>query len=278
MSERAPTETTARSKRTWVVHPILFGAYPVLALWAGNVREGVGVIDVALPLLAVVGVAVVAFWVGTLLFRSAGRAGLAVSALILLFFTYGRMYAWAQGRTIVGLDIGTHAVLLPLWAALAALAVFLAARARWVPEFTQIFNVVAAGLVLLNVWWVASYEWKARADERAAVQLSESGFQGTLPNPGEVEGNDRTSKPDIYYLVFEEYAGEGVLRDTFGWDNAPFLTALEDRGFFVAHQSSANYPRTSLSLASSLNMEYLDFLTRRMGRVSDDAEPLTKLI
>jgi hypothetical protein len=270
--ETAPSQT-GRKKRIWVLHPLLFAAFPVLALWAGNVREGVGLLDVLLPLLAVMAAAAVLFWVGTLIFHSAGKAGLAVSALVLLFFTYGRMYSWAAGRTVAGLDIGRHAVLLPLWAGLAVLALYLSARARWIPEFTQIFNVVAAGLVIVNVWSVISYDVRARADEHEAARLSELGFQGTLPDPGTL-----ASKPDIYYLVFEEYAGEQVLQRVFDWDNRPFLRALEQRGFYVAHQSTDNYPRTSLSLASSLNMEYLDFLTKDFGRSSDDARPLTRLI
>jgi hypothetical protein len=42
------------------------------------------------------------------------------------------------------------------------------------------------------------------------------------------------------------------------FDNSPFIDELEQRGFSIPTHSQANYPRTLLSLTSSLNMEYLD--------------------
>ena len=44
----------------------------------------------------------------------------------------------------------------------------------------------------------------------------------------------------------------------FGYDNSEFLSQLEQRGFYITTQSSSNYVMTFLSLASSLNMQYLD--------------------
>ena len=71
--------------------------------------------------------------------------------------------------------------------------------------------------------------------------------------------------PDIYYVILEEYGGGRTLKDRFGFDNTPFLDALTRAGFDVAADATANYPRTALSVASSLNMRYLDFLTARAG-------------
>ena len=41
------------------------------------------------------------------------------------------------------------------------------------------------------------------------------------------------------------------------FDNSEFIKSLENRGFYVAPKSRSNYQTTWLSLASSLNMEYL---------------------
>jgi hypothetical protein len=105
--------------------------------------------------------------------------------------------------------------------------------------------------VLVNVATIGINEGAARR------QAPLASLSATL-HPG-------SRRPDIYYLVFEEYAGERPLRDDFGYDNGPFLSELERRGFFVGHQSFTNYPRTSLSLASSLNMQYLDQVERETG-------------
>ncbi len=46
----------------------------------------------------------------------------------------------------------------------------------------------------------------------------------------------------------------------YGYDNTEFLNALRERGFYVGECSQSNYVRTEISLASSLNMMYLQDL------------------
>jgi len=49
-----------------------------------------------------------------------------------------------------------------------------------------------------------------------------------------------------------------VLKEKFGYDNSGFTDFLEDQDFFVAYNSRSNYCATDLSLASSLNLSYLE--------------------
>ena len=72
--------------------------------------------------------------------------------------------------------------------------------------------------------------------------------------------------------------GKQALRDYFHFDNSPFLNYLAGKGFYLARDSVTNYPRTELSVASSLNMKYINYLTRRLGTNTRDVAPLVKLI
>ena len=45
--------------------------------------------------------------------------------------------------------------------------------------------------------------------------------------------------------------------EVFGYDNTPFLQALEERGFVIPRCSRSNYGRTFLSVSSSLNLDYV---------------------
>src|SRR5690606_10374696 len=69
-----------------------------------------------------------------------------------------------------------------------------------------------------------------------------------------------TSTPDVYYLIYDKYASNEVLDEYYGYDNSSFHEQLEERGFYVSASSRTNYPRTIFSLASSLNMEYIQEL------------------
>lgn len=73
------------------------------------------------------------------------------------------------------------------------------------------------------------------------------------------------SKPDIYYIILDGYGGAEMLQNLHGFDNFEFISELEKRGFIVPQDSRSNYPRTILSLSSSLNMQYIDNINSKMG-------------
>ena len=74
----------------------------------------------------------------------------------------------------------------------------------------------------------------------------------------ELEPPDPADLPDVYNIILDRYVGSTALQETYGYDNEPFLSALEERGFRVARHAHANYIKTALSLASSLNIDWLD--------------------
>lgn len=83
-----------------------------------------------------------------------------------------------------------------------------------------------------------------------------------LPTPPD---SNELIKPDIFYIVLDGFGRSDVLRDLYGIDNSSFLKGLEERGFFVASESYSNYNQTTLSLASSMNMMYLDSIAELLG-------------
>lgn len=64
------------------------------------------------------------------------------------------------------------------------------------------------------------------------------------------------NKPDVYLIVFDEYAGNEELKNVFGYDNSPFLDSLRSRNFKVIDSSISNYDKTPFSISSLLNMKY----------------------
>jgi hypothetical protein len=148
---------------------------------------------------------------------------------------------------------------------MAVTAVLLAARAgRWVVTTTRGLNAAALALVALNLATV--------------VVGFVGGGASTVSAPGGPIVLRGERRPDVYYIVLDRYGSAETLRERFGFDNAPFLDDLERRGFYVADQSLANYPKTSHSLGASLNLGYLGFLTETAGLGSDDWTPVYGLL
>lgn len=84
-------------------------------------------------------------------------------------------------------------------------------------------------------------------------------------------------RPNIYHVVLDGFGRADVLKDLYDLDLGPLVTALESRGFTVPSASRSNYTQTYLSLASTLNLSYLDPIAIEMPD-SEDRRVLHYLI
>ncbi len=76
-------------------------------------------------------------------------------------------------------------------------------------------------------------------------------------------------KPDIYFIIADEYVGNTTLKEKFSFDNSGFINDLATRGFHTIPYSSSNYNFTPYSVASTLNMDYLDIRVQKKADQSD---------
>lgn len=67
-----------------------------------------------------------------------------------------------------------------------------------------------------------------------------------------------SSKPDIYYFVFDRYAGEETLNKYYDFSNKDFIEEMKSRGFIFNEIKNSNYPYTPQSISSTFNADYLD--------------------
>lgn len=118
-------------------------------------------------------------------------------------------------------------------------------------------------LAVVQTGWSIAMSMSRGSPASIAKEAAEEHLRDPLPR---VSG--RTGKlPDIVYIVPDRYAGRKTLEKHFGHDNGSFIEKLEERGFFVAEDSRANYLKTHYSLASSLNMQYTEEFMRPLDAV-----------
>ena len=263
-SAGARSRSTGRGVgRTFPFHPFLLAAASVLALFANNVKEA-ALVDV-LPVLGVVlGFTLAVFLVLGLLFRGFGaRTALLASIVVIGCLYYARMHFWLNQSLGGGLPYGLFLVALFLGLGVAFVLVASTRRDLRLPH--TILNGIALIMLLGPVAQVAWYKWQnarpglvaANADEAPAVV-------------GE--------RPDIYYLIFDRYASARTLDRYYGFDNTQLTSFLEDKGFYVAPGSHANYLKTAPSIASTFQMDYLDFLADTDGHRSSDWQAIYQLL
>lgn len=83
--------------------------------------------------------------------------------------------------------------------------------------------------------------------------------------------------PDVYYIILDGYSSGQVLEKYYGYDNGSFLRGLEELGFATNEDAKSNYAMTYLSLASSLNMQYINDVKSK-ARTDKDMKILEKMI
>jgi hypothetical protein len=77
------------------------------------------------------------------------------------------------------------------------------------------------------------------------------------------------SKPDVYYILADEYAGKKQLTEMFKFDNSAFENELKKRGFHIVEDSKSNYNYTIFSAPSILNMNYINVIQGRNQSIPD---------
>ncbi len=85
-------------------------------------------------------------------------------------------------------------------------------------------------------------------------------------------------KPDIYFLLFDEYASSLSLKEKFNYDNSDLDTFLINSGFHIQTKSRSNYNFTPFSMSSVLNMSYLHGFFNPDACTADDYAYCNNLI
>ncbi len=248
-----------------ILLPFLIASYPILTLLAEN-TDWVPPTDALRSLLITFIAAILLLLVARLLIKDWGKASLISALAILLFFSYGHIYAILRSLPN-GISISRHRFLIPIWIAVFALLSFLILRYRGSLDMLIGYLSIAAGIALIFPVYTIATDKLAPAPMPATQNRSPIYLTVRDEEP-----------PDIYYIILDAYAREDVLNTIFEYDNAPFLDALEERGFYIVSDAHSNHAQTSLSLASSLNMAYIQTLLPNADPEISNREPLWELI
>jgi hypothetical protein len=229
-----------------IIHPYFFAVFPAISL----VADHLGFVSVN---WTIVGLAVLTLAVAILtlqLLRRRGiegqKAAIFVTGGLLFFFSYGHFFDLLTESA--GLESLRHRHLLVILLLAVVPLVFLLRRtSRDLSPLTKLLNVVGGTLIVLSAVQIVSYNYTSRV-------VWEPGGEFVRTDPAAL--NPETL-PDIYYIILDSYASASSLADYYDFDNNEFVGALDERGFYVAGESASNYAMTTLSLSSSLNLDYL---------------------
>ena len=229
-------------------HPIVFGIYPILALYFNNRNEiPFSAIQKALITSIVLGTIVITSFL--LIFRSWRKAALPSSLTLLLFYSYGHVNDILNNVNLFGEPVGRHRYMIPFWILAFIIGQALLVRLKNANMLNKILNTVSTILMFFLcvqalIFAVQSATAKIDSSERNTVQQ-----ESLLPEP---------SERDIYYILIDAYSRQDILLEDFYLDTSEFISELENLGFYIPDCTQSNYDNTLTAMASTLNMNYLD--------------------
>lgn len=246
--------------------PFLISVYPFLYLYSEN-SDIASVSDLLATCLVSLSAATFLFLLLSKLLSSRSKGAVAAAAAMLFACTHGYIYqtlmqyAWTStagdfvSRRLRALNFHFELALVELL--LVLLLILLLRRVKQVHAAVPLFlNVFSFSLVVL-----------ALIGSAANVNSGDKG-SGERAAAASQQENQPDELPDIYYVILDGYGRQDKLLEYFDFDNSAFTDWLRGHGFFVSENSRSNFYWTYLSLASSLNLEYITYLSERLGRDS----------
>jgi len=255
-------------KRSIVLHPFFLAAYSVLFLLSYNIDQ-ISYTQAFRPLLIVLAFAAILTLIFGLAAKDWQQGGLSASLILVLFFSYGHVHRILE-KSIPSL--GSHIFLGAIWLGLLLLGLFFKWKIRNVNAFTNALNLISIFLLIFPIYNIIAFQ--IQSGKRVEIERTSTWEEVITANGS--SAND--SLPDIYYIITDGYGRSDLLDELFDYDNSDFLQFLNERGFYVAEASHSNYVQTSISIASSMNFEYLDYLTEAVGGENRNRDPLAELI
>jgi hypothetical protein len=250
--------------RPVVAYPFLLAVFPILSIFSHNADE-TRPAELVAPMALALFFTLLVWWVLRRLLRDGHRAGLITALVLVVFYTAGRTddvkfvltKLWIDRRY----DFGVWEVAafeLPIFLLLLYLVVARVNNPRRWTSVLNLFFVVLVGQPAFGF---------LHSLQQSPSRSGESAVFPTAPTS--------SHRPDIYYIILDGLGRADVLEKIYQYDARPFLEGLQQRGFYVARESTSNYGQTRLSLASSLNASYLDGVAEA---TSSHDEPLRALI
>jgi hypothetical protein len=249
----------------YVLHPFFMAVYPVLFLLSINVSQ-IPLQQAIRPLLISLSIALILVLLLGFAAKDFRQAGLTVTTLLALFFTYGHVYRWLGENIPI---LASHKVLGITWAILFVFVIVGKYRIHDIGNVTKYLNIILLFLLLMPLFNIGRYIYQSGIAQDIKPPSPFENIQPLSPSNNEL--------PDVYYIILDAYGRSDVVQELYGYDNSSFISYLKRRGFYVAGQSRSNYIQTALSLSSSMNLNYLGNIEGTEVR-SEDRDPLTELI
>lgn len=254
-----------------IIHPFIFAIYPWIFLYTANLGGLSAKNFIILSGITLLVTTLSFVLLGKVIKRWAA-SGLIISSSLLLFFYYGHIHEYLYIEYEIFL--GRHTYLLTICGILYLGCWYIAFRSTYkFIFFTKFLNLVSVALLIggcINF----GLQRNLSGGKAQAFPITSTGLSAKIPQASKVSESYR----DIYYIILDGYARQDTLAALYDYPENGLVKYLSDKGFYIAAKSTSNYADTTLSLASSLNLNHLRHLRDEFGADSTDRSVIYQMI
>jgi hypothetical protein len=181
------------------------------------------------------------------LFKNKQRFILAFTTLLFLFLFFGSAIDTLIATGIIAPVANVGAGLMFIFFTVCAIIVFACCRLNetFVKKLLNFWLICFAAVLLYDTGvFIVSKKKEKKYIVAAAPQIK-------LPATA--------AKPSVFFLLFDMYPSDTVLKKYQGYDNSAVGSFLKQKGFFVAGNAHSLYTETYYSLPSTLSLQALPY-------------------
>jgi hypothetical protein len=242
-------------KKSLQERPLFLFLLPVFFVWHGYVENYYFMrFSECLPLFGLYTcAAILLYLIARLTLKDKIGAALYASFIMAIYLFFGALHDFLRKNNIL---LHRYVLLLPCLLAVAAgLFIYLKKRSpisknrrSSIYRSALFLNLLLLLYILVDGVSLAGKLLHKNADRTAGFTFI----------PGTMTRCDSCPKPDIYFILFDDYSGSKTLKTEFQYDNSRFDSFLVREGFQIQANSRSNYNHTPFSMASILNFAYLE--------------------
>ncbi len=193
-------------------------------------------------------VTAILFFTGLWFYRNKQRFTLVFSSLLFIFLFYGSL---ADTTVSLGLVESAGVVDLEMiaWFCFSCMIIIagcLILRKAWLKTFLKFWVIYCIAMLAYDAVMLLVTE---KAEKK---YLSITAPQALITS---------SQKPDVYFLLFDMYPSDTVLRKYLGYDNSLLANFLEKKNFFVSGNAHSLYQETYYAMPSTFSLEALQYIS-----------------
>ncbi len=240
-------------------HTFLFSVYVVLFIYTQNISQVTLSMTYRTLIVSFI-FTVLVYSLTYLVYKNKEKTGVFCTLFLLIVFSYGAVYNKVEVLYYRGLFpfSNIHRYLFLIFGvSYIVLFYWILKSKRTFFKFNYFLNVFVLVIIFINIISIFRYNFSKHSIGKEFQNPFLENVKNTIVI-NDVKAKTGTDLPDIYYIILDGYGRNDILKKYYNFDNSGFSNFLKSKGFYIADSSQTNYPYTSKSLASSLNLNYVD--------------------